>query len=843
MVLEGSFSLDIGAIVPCMACVPPSVPSSISLVVDYASGSVTGRISGEGSGTVTINDCINDEPIDELCTSWGQMKYSGELSGSVDNSGVVSFGQTSISIDYASQWISGCDWASHDLETDAWTQAVTFAGSVKKEGSANGKMDFGTEACAANVTWDAKATKIYYDRDGDGYSDENDCDDNDAAVNPGASEICNGIDDDCDGLIDEGVSEVPYFADADGDGYGDPNDSVEACGAPSGYVDDNTDCDDADANVNPGATEVPNEIDDDCDGEIDNVVKAFYRDADDDGYGDPNDSVEDSSAPPGYVEDNTDCDDTDAAVNPGVTEVPNGIDDDCDGEVDEKVLTYHRDADGDGYGAPKDSVEDSSAPSGYVEDDTDCRDTDPTVHPGATEACNEVDDDCDGEVDEGCPAAPISKKNEEAIPPAGSKVIGPPSVSDLIRDLEEFLAGKGKKGPTPVQAATTGGGVIVLVSIWMLEKYLSGGRKEDIEEAVRVWKLDRVTNTRDVGKTSGPAKVPVKSADGVTSPEVKMTPPEKLQRVPKQPVERSEGKLGKTADATDEPVVACDDARQDDEATSAEGDEKSPTQTPEEKPRTVLTKQQMQDTVAWGLKNNRRPEQIMEDLNSWDKDQGGSGEVKLDDPLRSIEKKDEEGKVVFRATVTESEYEMYQEAQKALEKIADSSKEIRRSMKGLEIKTQKWVDAEIQSPEGRWLAGTWELIKARNRHEARLDQIAAKYGRPKYGDYTEAIAWDQALKAWKQTPEGRGGMSDAQWNERGESLRQYIREIQELTGKGPGATTDPKRTSWLIKPKAHLDQIDLLRDFYIGSLKTLQVQKKEVLKEIEFINQRAKLGD
>jgi hypothetical protein len=69
------------------------------------------------------------------------------------------------------------------------------------------------------------------------------------------------------------------------------------------------------------------------------VMSTFYRDADGDGYGNESDSTEACSAPTGYVSDNTDCDDTNAAVNPGATEVCNGIDDDCDGDVDEGCPT------------------------------------------------------------------------------------------------------------------------------------------------------------------------------------------------------------------------------------------------------------------------------------------------------------------------------------------------------------------------------------------------------------------------------------------------------------------------------------------------------------------------
>ena len=242
-----------------------------------------------------------------------------------------------------------------------------------------------------------------------GYVEDNtDCDDTNAAGHPGATEVCNGIDDDCDTLVDDAdpdcVGLTTYYRDADGDGYGDPNDSVDACTAPAGYVDDNTDCDDTNAAVHPGATEVCNGIDDDCDTLVDEgVTTTYYADADGDGYGDPDDSVDACTAPAGYVDNSDDCDDTNAAVHPGATEVCNGIDDNCDGEIDEGFAknTYYGDADGDGYGDPANTTEACAAPAGYVDDNTDCDDTNAAVNPGASEVPDDgIDNNCNGVIDE-----------------------------------------------------------------------------------------------------------------------------------------------------------------------------------------------------------------------------------------------------------------------------------------------------------------------------------------------------------------------------------------------------------------------------------------------------------
>ncbi|MBK9366760.1 MAG: putative metal-binding motif-containing protein [Deltaproteobacteria bacterium] len=136
-------------------------------------------------------------------------------------------------------------------------------------------------------------TELFYgydvDTDGDGHSDSIDCDDTDATIHPGAAELCDGVDQDCDGTADEGVTTT-FFADADGDGYGRADKSLESCAsAVTGYVEQDGDCDDGDASVSPAGTESCDGVDNNCDGDTDEdgAVGSFtvYIDADADGYG------------------------------------------------------------------------------------------------------------------------------------------------------------------------------------------------------------------------------------------------------------------------------------------------------------------------------------------------------------------------------------------------------------------------------------------------------------------------------------------------------------------------------------------------------------------------------
>ena len=239
------------------------------------------------------------------------------------------------------------------------------------------------------------------DEDGDGTTvADGDCNDNDATVNPEAAESCDLVDNDCDGLVDEDVG-TPYWPDADGDAWGS-GEPVLACSLPAGHAEVDGDCNDGDPAVHPEASEVCNSVDDDCDSEVDeNVGSAWYVDADADGYGDPRAETMLCDGASGFVDNATDCDDSDDTVWPGAAEVCDVQDNNCDGAVDEGVTrTFYVDIDGDGHGLASVTLDACTVPTGYAESADDCDDGNAAVNPAAAELCNTLDDDCDGDTDE-----------------------------------------------------------------------------------------------------------------------------------------------------------------------------------------------------------------------------------------------------------------------------------------------------------------------------------------------------------------------------------------------------------------------------------------------------------
>jgi hypothetical protein len=327
-----------------------------------------------------------------------------------------------------------------DADMDGDGEESVMCGGDDCDDSDDGVFPGATEICDPDgVDEDCNPLTVgTLDNDGDGVvssaccnGDEcgPDCDDGNGNVAPGQTEACNGTDDDCDGSVDEGALTT-YYVDADGDDFGDPSETMMACSQPSGYSENDRDCDDSLAAANPGAAEV-------CDASGDNdcnpdTESPFDEDGDgfDDascGGNDPNDQQETvfPGAPEvcdGYdsnddgAEDVPDCQSCtgtctgDCRLGTCDTPQPDGT---CDGTCTGSCVGSCDGTCGPGSGVVSRPGEDqdedgflstSTTCSGGPRDGlprTDCNDYDATFHPTAPEACNGFDNDCDGTVDDG----------------------------------------------------------------------------------------------------------------------------------------------------------------------------------------------------------------------------------------------------------------------------------------------------------------------------------------------------------------------------------------------------------------------------------------------------------
>ncbi|HEY5922132.1 MAG TPA: putative metal-binding motif-containing protein [Kofleriaceae bacterium] len=205
-----------------------------------------------------------------------------------------------------------------------------------------------------------------------------------------------------------------FYPDADGDGWGDAAGMAEHCEMPAGFVARDGDCADNNAAVHPEGKEICDAVDNDCDGALDDAdtsvdlatAGTFYRDADNDNYGDATMTKKACAKPAGYAASSNDCNDGAAAINPGATEICDFKDNDCDAKIDmmdtsldpASTITVYRDVDADNFGAGA-AIVACSVPSGHVLAGGDCNDNDNASYPGGSEICDGADNDCDGGID------------------------------------------------------------------------------------------------------------------------------------------------------------------------------------------------------------------------------------------------------------------------------------------------------------------------------------------------------------------------------------------------------------------------------------------------------------
>lgn len=224
--------------------------------------------------------------------------------------------------------------------------AVSISSCGQPSGYVINSTDCDDNNASANVlsTW-------YQDFDGDGFgnpsisisncgqpagyvNNSSDCNDSNNQINPNATELFDGVDNNCNLATDEGFTLITYYEDLDGDNFGSSVSIQSVTDPGSGYSLVSGDCNDNNNLINPNAVEVCDGFDNNCNLSIDENLPTFtyYLDSDNDGFGDSSFTTTSCSLPSGYSVNSLDCDDSDNQINPNATDIPaNGIDEDCSG--------------------------------------------------------------------------------------------------------------------------------------------------------------------------------------------------------------------------------------------------------------------------------------------------------------------------------------------------------------------------------------------------------------------------------------------------------------------------------------------------------------------------------
>jgi len=337
-----------------------------------------------------------------------------------------------------------------DISDCAPLDDTIFNGAAEACDGVDNNCNLQVDEGYADLDQDGLANCIDPDDDNDGDPDDTDCAPLDPKMFDGGQEVCDGIDNNCDNKVDEGYPNFDGDGEADCIDFDDDND-----GDP-----DIVDCNQLDDEIHHGAEEVCDGQDNDCNLLVDEAgatgCSVFYKDKDDDGWGMTNKfqcvcgpTGEYTASQPG------DCDDSTLSINPDGTEVCNNSDDDCDGVTDNEgslgCESHYMDFDGDGYGSLEPACICWANNMYTTKNGGDCDEENPAIHPGAVEDCDGIDDNCDGQIDEGvgstcgtcdpsCHQVAVGPEGDEAfsLDDENSSGLAADEDGNLLLDTEEI---------------------------------------------------------------------------------------------------------------------------------------------------------------------------------------------------------------------------------------------------------------------------------------------------------------------------------------------------------------------------------------------------------------------